>query len=252
MHAPRHLPFLGFLLLACTLVVPACAPKPGTAALPIEVPGAFSQTGEQELPARWWTALGDTALNEVIDTALGQNFDLVAAWERLQAAEAVVNRESATLWPDLGANMQAAANFPQPDFVGGENVRLNLQSQYEVDLWGRLHALVDAERFRRKASLADYQAGAITLSAEVALAWYQLARARGQEAIPNAQVETNESILRLLRQRLGLGQVRSVDILRQEQLSPRIMGYVVNIAPGFVPGGFVKKGQMLLQLDPAD
>lgn len=199
--------------------LPACAPRTGTTTLPAEVPDAFSQTGELELPGKWWTALGDTALNRVMDTALTENFNLVVGWERLQAARAVVDRESAALWPDLRANMQAGASFPQPDFVGGENVRLNLQSQYEVDLWGRIHALVDAERFRREASLADYQAGAMTLSAEVARTWFQLAETRGQQAILQAQVETNEQILRLIRQRLGIGQVRGVDVLRQEHCS---------------------------------
>lgn len=218
MHAARPLHFLMTLLLAGLLAIPACAPKTGTTTLPAEVPDAFSQTGQQELPEKWWTALGDTALNRVMDTALTQNFNLVVGWERLQAAQAVVDREAAALWPDLGANMQAGASFPQPDFVGGENVRLNLQSQYEVDLWGRIHALVDAERFRREASRADYQAGAMTLSAEVALAWFQLAEVRGQQGILQAQVETNEQILRLIRQRLGIGQVRGVDVLRQEQL----------------------------------
>jgi len=93
-----------------------------------------------------------------------------------------------------------------------------LRSQYEVDLWGRIHSLVDAERFRRGASGADYQAAAISLSAEVARAWYQLAEARGQLDIVNAQLQNNEKILRLIRQRLGTGQVRGVDVLRQEQL----------------------------------
>lgn len=87
-----------------------------------------------------------------------------------------------------------------------------------MDLWGRIHSLVDAERFRRDASGVDYQAAAIFLSAEVARAWYQLAEARGQLAIVNAQLQNNEKILRLIRQRLGTGQVRSVDVLRQEQL----------------------------------
>jgi outer membrane protein TolC len=134
MHAARPLHFLTTLLLAGLLALPACAPRTGTTTLPAEVPDAFSQTGELELPEKWWTALGDTALNRVMDTALTENFNLVVGWERLRAARALADRESAALWPDLEANMQAGASFPQPDFVGGENVRLNLQSQYEVDL----------------------------------------------------------------------------------------------------------------------
>ncbi|MDN3669803.1 efflux RND transporter periplasmic adaptor subunit [Echinicola jeungdonensis] len=35
-------------------------------------------------------------------------------------------------------------------------------------------------------------------------------------------------------------------------LSPRVNGQVVRRSPGFSPGGFVKKGQVLLQIDPSD
>lgn len=206
------------LLSLIAVCLSACSPKTTTAELPVKAPAAFSESGAAELPADWWASLGDTALNRVMDTAFTNNFNLVVAWERLQAARAVVERESASLFPDLQANMQSALNFPQPDFVGGENVRLGLRSQYEVDLWGRIHSLVDAERFRRDASGVDYQAAAISLSAEVARAWYQLAEARGQLEIVSAQLENNEKVLRLIRQRLGTGQVRSVDVLRQEQL----------------------------------
>lgn len=35
-------------------------------------------------------------------------------------------------------------------------------------------------------------------------------------------------------------------------LSPRIEGEVIRISPAFVPGGRIRKGQVLLQIDPAD
>jgi NodT family efflux transporter outer membrane factor (OMF) lipoprotein len=218
MPIQRHIIYAIYLLLLITACLPACSPKTTTAELPVETPAAFSESGTAALPADWWTSFGDTALNRVIDTALTNNFNLVVAWERLRAAKAVVKRASSSLFPDLQANVQSGVNFPQPDFVGGENVRLGLQSRYEVDLWGRIHSLVDAQRFRRRASAADYQAAAISLSAEVARLWYQLAEARGQLTIVEGQLETNNKILQLIRQRLGTGQVRGVDVLRQEQL----------------------------------
>ena len=42
--------------------------------------------------------------------------------------------------------------------------------------------------------------------------------------------------------------VPSKDIL----LSPRISGEVMGIFPGFIPGGYVKKGEVLLRIDPSD
>lgn len=44
----------------------------------------------------------------------------------------------------------------------------------------------------------------------------------------------------------------TVQPARQVRLSPRVTGQVVRITPSFVPGGFVQKGTLLLQLDPAD
>ncbi len=35
-------------------------------------------------------------------------------------------------------------------------------------------------------------------------------------------------------------------------LSPRVSGEIIRRSPSFVPGGFVKKGEVLLQIDPAD
>lgn len=35
-------------------------------------------------------------------------------------------------------------------------------------------------------------------------------------------------------------------------LSPRVSGEIVYLSPAFVPGGFVRKGQTLLRIDPAD
>ena len=35
-------------------------------------------------------------------------------------------------------------------------------------------------------------------------------------------------------------------------LSPRVSGEIVTMADGFTPGGFVKKGEVLLRIDPAD
>lgn len=35
-------------------------------------------------------------------------------------------------------------------------------------------------------------------------------------------------------------------------LSPRVSGEIIQRSPAFVPGGFVKKGEVLLQIDPAD
>lgn len=207
-----------FALLLLIFLPAGCAPKPSSTELPLEAPSPFSQTGTELIPDRWWTSFDDPALNALVDSALTRNLDLAATWQQFRAAEAVARREGGNRWPQVDASAQNAIRFPEPDFAGGENVQFGLGADYEIDLWGRIRSGVQAEKYRAQASLADYQAAAISLSAEIALTWYRLQAARSQLALAEDQITTNENIVKLIRARFGSGEIRAVDILRQTQL----------------------------------
>jgi NodT family efflux transporter outer membrane factor (OMF) lipoprotein len=178
-----------------------------------EMPADFSGTGTQAIPDKWWKSFGDRELNTMEERALTSNFSLEATWQRLQQAEAVVERERSDLFPDLDALLDGEAGSG-----GGRSVSAGLAASYEIDFWGRIRSRVEAERLRSKASLASYRTAALTLSAEVARTWFQLVEARAQRDLIENQIDANEKVLRQLKVRLRQGQGRAVDILRQEQL----------------------------------
>ena len=211
----RQLPYYicGMLLLFL-----GCSPRFSEIPLPIEDVKEFSTTGKQVLQDKWWMAFEDEQLNTLIDSAMQQNFDLAATWQQFIAAQATVSREASNLWPQVEAGAQTAENFPLNDFTGGENTQVGLSASYEIDLWGRIRTAVQAEKFRAEASLYDYRAAAISLSAEIATTWYELLATKKQLQITEAQIATNQNIIKLMRSRLVGGQIRSVDILRQAQL----------------------------------
>ncbi len=185
---------------------------------PIEQPQNFSYTGNEAIPEEWWTSFEDPVLNTIIDSALTTNLDLAATWEQFNAARAIVRRESSFLWPQVDATASTALNTREENFAGNEDIRAGLSASYEIDLWGRIRSGVQAEELRARATFYDYQTAAMSLTAEIATTWYRLVTARKQLALINEQVETNEDIVRLIRARFTGGQVRAVDILRQEQL----------------------------------
>ncbi|MBC2838325.1 TolC family protein [Robiginitalea sp. SC105] len=178
----------------------------------------LSSAGTVPLPQQWWQSFDDPALHTLIDSALTRNYNLAATWERFRQAQFVYKREKGNRWPQFEAGAQSAISRPQPDFAGGENIQFGASAQYEVDLWGRIGTGLRAEQFRARASLADYQTASLSLAAEVSLAWFRLKAARQQLALAEEQIQTNEDIFRLIRARFGGGQVRAVDILRQQQL----------------------------------
>ena len=196
----------------------SCAPKLQNVEAPIEQAEDFSFTGTEAIPEKWWTSFNDPVLNNLIDSALTENLNLAATWEQFMAAQAILRREKSSLWPDIELVARSAVSRPEPDFAGGENFQAGLAAAYEVDLWGRIRADIEAEEFRAEASFYDYQAAAMTLSAEISATWFQLLTFRKQLDLTNRQIETNEEIIRLIRARFTSGQIRAVDILRQQQL----------------------------------
>lgn len=197
-------------------VAAGCGAAADVPAPPIQPPERFSRAGTAVLAESWWTAFGDPALDRLVAEALRSNLDLATAWERFREARAVVEREAGARWPALDAVGEAATEWP--DAEERDTFSLGLAASYEVDLWGRIGSRIAAERYRARATRADYQTVALSLSAEVARTWYRLVEARRQLELIDEQIEANDQVLTLLRSQYGSGQIPSVDILRQEQL----------------------------------
>jgi len=207
-----------FSLGAFLILQTSCSTKHQPTQIAVDTTQNFSESGSQTISEKWWTSFQDPTLNTLIDSALASNFNLKSAWQRLQASRAVVDRESSSFFPTLDASAQTEISKYQSEYIQNQSFRLGMETSYEVDLWGRIRAQVESERYRAKAALADYQTAAISLSAEITRTWFQLIEAQNQLELLTKQVETNQKVLKLIETRFGSGQIRSADILRQRQL----------------------------------
>ncbi len=204
---------LGWLLL---LGLVGCANRSVVRDFPARPLLPFSASGQTDMPDRWWTAFGDPALNFQVEQALGENFELAIALQRLRAAQALTRREASDLFPDVDGFITTDSTFgPGPDQT---RVTWGLDAAYQVDLWGQIKSRVEAERLRAEATGADYHAVALSLAAEVARTWFSLVEAHAQLELLEEQVETNRNGLKAQELRFGSGFVRSPDVLRQRQL----------------------------------
>ncbi len=107
----------------------------------IEVPNGVSRSGQAQMPDQWWTACNDQDLNNQVDQVLHSNFTLKSVWYRLKEARAIIDRQSASLFPNLDAFLEGEkSRRPALDnqVVVTEGLALGLASEYEIDLWGRI------------------------------------------------------------------------------------------------------------------
>lgn len=201
------------------LTVLACSTRTA-APLPVDLePVVFSASGSAPLPDEWWTAFGDDALDARVREALGQNFTVQAAFARLLAAEAVVQRERAPLFPSFTGFADSSIGTDDP-FGGVQRVpvELGVQASYEIDLWGRIRANLEAEVQRREATRADAEAAALSLSVAVARAWVGIAATQEQLVLLDEQIVANQGMAAVVEARFRNGVVRQADALRQERL----------------------------------
>ncbi|MHC5019629.1 MAG: efflux transporter outer membrane subunit [Planctomycetota bacterium] len=212
------------LLLSLPLLAMAgCATEIAAVAAPIAEPAEFSSAGSVPLPERWWESLGDSELNRLIALALEGNLNLRAAWDRLSQAEAQARRDGAELWPELEGRARAGYRFADRDKDDGDYF-LGLAASYEIDLWGRVRALHNAAGLDALAVEADLGAVALTLTAEVAAAWFSLQERRAQMAVLESQLRTNERVQELLALRFSRGLSRASEVLRQRQFTEATRG----------------------------
>lgn len=186
--------------------------------MPYDTLEAFSLSGEEEAPAKWWLAFRDPQLNTLIDSALRASLSLKTVWHQLEEAAAFVGISASARWPQVSLQLQSGVSVPEPDFIGGEVTQLAIRANYELDLWGRIRYSLHADQYRFQATYYDYQTAAVSLSGEIALTYFRLKAVGDQLRLIEEQVRTNEQVLALIRARFASGQVRGVDILRQQQL----------------------------------
>jgi multidrug efflux system outer membrane protein len=203
---------------------------------PVAVPSAFKEQGAGPSAGaaaprgqeRWWRAFGDPGLDKVMDDVLAHNLGLKQAFARLEQAEAVRDAGRAGYLPSLNAEAsvgrsRSVFNFGSASPTGGAfsveqtQYNLSLAASYEVDLWGRVHSMARASELDFLATGEDVAAATMTLSAQVAEVWFQLAEQRASERLLSDQVARNETQLELMELRFGEGLASAVDVLQQRQ-----------------------------------
>ena len=217
-----------FVLCVVTLLlmVTACAPfaPPERAAQSAPMPSAYLHpSSEARYPKSWWQAFDAPELNALVEEALGNNFSLRESWARLRQAEALVIRSRADSYPDL--SLDGSSSVGQRQTANGqrttareESYALGLSSGYEIDLWGRINSMRQAELLEAMATREELNAAAITLAANVTTRWIGIIAQRLQRALVEAQLKANQTVLELLELRFRKSLASALDVLQQRQL----------------------------------
>jgi NodT family efflux transporter outer membrane factor (OMF) lipoprotein len=198
----------------------------------IEVPPTYSEGKEVPPPpvadpkqpepirdVRWWRQMQDPTLAALIDEALRRNQSVRTGWARVRQARYVANQVRAARMPQvglagdysIGRTLSAIGEVRQQQATG------SIPVSYEVDLFARYAREHQGAKLDAEAARLDQEALAISISAEVAEAWFDSINARIEVNVVSEQLETDLRFLELVELRYKEGLNSAVDVHQQRQ-----------------------------------
>src|SRR6516165_7640363 len=166
----------------------------------------------------WWQVFKDPRLQELIRTALKQNYDLEIATERISAARAQLAVTRSSLFPQVGAG----ANFnggKENNFQAKYNFLTLLgDAAFQLEFFGRLRRANEAARAELLATEDARRTVVLTLVSDVANDYFTLLQLDLQLQITHETVATQADSVKLTKLRLEHGVATKLDVLQAQQV----------------------------------
>lgn len=223
----RHLSLLG---CAIAIAAAGCTVGPDYRRPDLAVPSEFRSVDAVPAAAggamygelAWWTVFPDPDLQELIRTALAQNYDVRIAAARILQAQSLVTIADSPAYPTVDGsatgpyNAYTGGERPQPDSVFQPQAGFAIA--WELDIWGRYRRSTEAAQAELLAS-EDFRYGVIaTLVAEVGRAYLTLRALDLTLEISQRTAASRQESVDLVQARLDGGVAGVLDLRQAETL----------------------------------
>ncbi len=218
-------------LLLVVLLGAGCTVGPNYKRPTVSVPGVYRGVTPQEAaqPAaeslgdqKWWEVFQDKQLQDLIHTALQQNYDVRIAATRILQAQAQLGITRADQFPTINGGAQAV-NQRTPrtkQFRPFETsaTQVDLELAWELDFWGKYRRATEAARANLLATQWAHEAVINTLVSDVATAYFQLRELDLELEISRRTLASRQDSLRLTQLLANGGATSMLDVRQAEQL----------------------------------
>jgi NodT family efflux transporter outer membrane factor (OMF) lipoprotein len=257
------------ILLVCTLAACTVGPNyvPPKPALPANWTEHVATTAEIARTngqlKRWWASFNDPTLDQLVDTALANNYDLKIAGQRLIGARAERVIAASADYPQInagviGSNNQASNTLEYPPIFGnGTNYRFwqaGFDATWEIDIFGGTRRAKQVAEADYGATVEGRRAVLVSLLAELATDYATLRASQQHLAIADRNVTAARRSVELTEQSFARGIGNNLAVAQaQAQLQSVLssepplratiarMTHAISVLLGQIPGGALEQ-----------
>jgi NodT family efflux transporter outer membrane factor (OMF) lipoprotein len=207
----------------------------------------------------WWRGFSDPYLDQLVQRALDANVDMKILAARIGVASEQIGEARAGALPTLQAG--AAASFEKTTGQPfAKQYNLGTQTNWDIDIWGKVEKGVQAQSAEFKASEADWRAGYLKLVSDVSTTYFQILQfdeqidqqaqtlAKNKEILGTYQAMEQNGLLphtRVLQQSAEINQLAHdlIELQRLRALSGNALATLIGVPAGDfkVPAGHLQQ-----------
>ena len=259
------------LLATSALMLSACVPalQDAPVGAAVSPPAQWRTQLGVTAPAEadWWDAFGDPQLTRLVEQARLNNPDVRVAAARVNEARATEQGSRGYLLPSLGAGVEGGIRREvSPLGRAQESVAAQpaFRASYELDLFGKNAARVDAAEAGVEANLAAEEAARLSISAATASSYITLLALDARLAVLEATLDARAQALKFARDRAEVGYTSQLELRQAEaeyqataQLIPQLKAQIarqenaLSVLTGELPAATRRGGTLADLATPA-
>ena len=216
----RRSPLALLLVFACGLAGCSLVPAYDRPSVPAQTEWGTSPSAVNTavpVTADWWQRFASPELDKLMAEALAANQDLAAAIARIDQARANTRISGAPLLPSIEAAGSVAGTRTRTSRQtrNSSSGQALLTASYEVDLWGKNAAGLEAAQHALNATTFDRDALALVVQSEVASTYFDAVALKQRLAIARENLAAARQVLKLVQIQMAQGAATALDLAQQ-------------------------------------
>lgn len=177
----------------------------------------FEQTSPTD--DKWWNALEDSLLTEIIERGIDNNYNLLIASHRISAAHNAMKMAQSGLYPTIDLNGGWKRIQSSGLTLGGgrpatrtSEFSTSLSMSWEIDLFGKIRDGINQQKSQWRATKAEYAGAMVSLCGQIATTYIQLRTWQEELAVANEHIGNQGRIVKLTEARKEAGLASALDV----------------------------------------
>ncbi|MCX8026924.1 MAG: efflux transporter outer membrane subunit [Thermodesulfovibrionales bacterium] len=219
MKTQRYL--LRALIILSIIILTSCSQMPQYTRPEVKIPDNWRVavlTKEDIKKDNWWHEFKDDTLNELVQTGLKHNLDILIASARVEEYMARYGAKRGELFPQINANAVGGRGrttvLNQP--ITSNELALNLNVGWEIDLWGRIRSAEESAKAQILSAEEGRNALKLTIISSIIEAYVNLLNLDEQLKITKETVKTRKDYYEIFKLRYESGVISQLELNQAE------------------------------------